>query len=1395
MKKSVYLLSFSLVTQLVHSQLVFAATPLTVPQAPLSTAAISQVKPNLMFILDSSGSMGEKYLPDWAGWVYCSYQLDGTVYFGQDCRQLPPYFSGDFNAVYYNPEIRYQPPMDSSGVEYPSITSYNSVRQNGFDTNSAATNLLTDLDDFVWCDDNNPNNCLRNNNFVLPATIGGKRYATQSAVKATGTSKFVSGTPANPVISASSAVGPYYYRINPGEYCADDALTDCILSSGPSAAYPYPARVRWCDSETNAKTAIPPVGACRATQSATFYNVRYLTGQFNSGAPAAGASAASVTIPLALSNCSGSDQTGVDRIEVDGVGNILKAATRLRKNAANLISDIISGGASSGYSFSKDSAGNLVIAAPLTLTRDTSVKLVKSAASTGNCGVTPDQVVLSGYRAARAAIPAGNYGNFSRTDIVPGKTYPRYPGRSDCISSTTSCSYTEEMTNFANWFTYYQSRMQTMKTVVSRSFKPIDNRFRVGFIDIYGQNYLAPKVFNSGTGSQKEAWYSQLFGVTPGGATPLRSALARVGRIFAGKGPAGTGDPVEYSCQQNFALLTTDGFWNTDKEADVQNISGGQIGNQDGGVTARPKYEGPVASTNSLADVAKYYYETDIRNSSFNNCTGALGNDVCTDNVFTSAKDPNNKQHMTTYTLGLGVDGELRYRPDYASAGTGDFAKIKNGLLNWPEPVSNTNSAVDDLWHAAVNGGGSYFSAKDPAQLTRSLTASLNEISAKTASGGGAGTSSLNPVGGNNYAYISSYTSVKWQGNIERRTIDTMTGQISKAAGRCVENVVPGNCPLPGAVQQFVENDSVIYRCVTPGLPDVELPVGCTGSMNNKVRPDSDTRNIYIAGAGNTLLPFTATGLQTAGKNSSFFSAANLSQYSNLDPVTQQPAVSLTNLVNYLRGQSQYEDKLSNPQLNRLFRAREAILGDITESQLAYVGKPTFSYIDAGYDAFKTAQASRTPMIYVGANDGMLHAFDADSLEEKWAFIPSAVLGNLWKLADINYGGNHQNFVNGSPVIADVYDGTTWKTILVAGLNGGGRGYFAMDITNPLSPSLLWEFGATNDNDIGYSFSPPVVTKTASGQWVVLLSSGYNNGNPGSGNGCVIALNASSGAVSKKICNGSGSAVAPSGLGPLAAWADSPQTNNVTELVYAGDLNGDVWKFNLTTEAVSHLATLKDKNGNRQPVTTEPALGNVRNAKVIFVGTGKYLELADISNRSAQSLYALKDDPALDSPAGVSARTKLVQKTITQSGSTRTINSSNVDYSTDLGWYLDWPDSGERITLSPKLDMGTLIVPSNVPSDEACSPGGYGWLNLLDYASGNNKFTTSGGVLAGKMYSSQIVGYNVVYTKNGKRVISIIKENDPNPEKASEDDAGTQRFIGKRIVWRELVPDLVMPKP
>ena len=136
--------------------------------------------------------------------------------------------------------------------------------------------------------------------------------------------------------------------------------------------------------------------------------------------------------------------------------------------------------------------------------------------------------------------------------------------------------------------------------------------------------------------------------------------------------------------------------------------------------------------------------------------------------------------------------------------------------------------------------------------------------------------------------------------------------------------------------------------------------------------------------------------------------------------------------------------------------------------------------------------------MYVGANDGQLHAFDAATGQENWAYIPSAVLPNLYALADKNYSSQHQYFVDGSPVVGRhlperavvTCSAGQWKTILVGGLNRGGKGYYALDVTDPASPALLWEF---TDANLGYSFGNPVITKLKDGTWVVLLSSGYNN--------------------------------------------------------------------------------------------------------------------------------------------------------------------------------------------------------------------------------------------------------------------------------------------------------------
>jgi len=204
--------------------------------------------------------------------------------------------------------------------------------------------------------------------------------------------------------------------------------------------------------------------------------------------------------------------------------------------------------------------------------------------------------------------------------------------------------------------------------------------------------------------------------------------------------------------------------------------------------TVSPTNSNSGGSTDSLADVAMYYFNTDLRTAALNNCTSPLtGADVCANNV--SSTDKNTQQHMTTFTLGLGVNGVLNYSSTYETDTSGDFFDIKTGSKDWPVPTANDPTTTDDLWHAAVDGHGAYFSAKNPASLASSLSKVLATIDAKLGFGTAAATSSLEPVNGNNAIYVASYTSADWTGSLKALTVDPSTGAISTTPDWCVENI------------------------------------------------------------------------------------------------------------------------------------------------------------------------------------------------------------------------------------------------------------------------------------------------------------------------------------------------------------------------------------------------------------------------------------------------------------------------------------------------------------------------------------------------------------------------------------------------------------------------------
>jgi type IV pilus assembly protein PilY1 len=186
--------------------------------------------------------------------------------------------------------------------------------------------------------------------------------------------------------------------------------------------------------------------------------------------------------------------------------------------------------------------------------------------------------------------------------------------------------------------------------------------------------------------------------------------------------------------------------------------------------------------------------------------------------------------------------------------------------------------------------------------------------------------------------------------------------------------------------------------------------------------------------------------------------------------------------------------------------------------------------------------------------------------------------------------------------------------------------------------------------------------------------------------------------------------------------------------------------------------------------------------RVVMVGTGKYLETIDLSNTQQQTVYAIKDENSLttlDNP-----RLNMVRQTLTASGATRTATANPVNFNTKLGWYVNLPDSGERVHVDPILDSGLLFVPSTVPSATVCLPGGYGWLNYFNYETGSN-----GQDLVSQQFNAPIVGINIFYL-NGVRIVTAVTSDDPTPKKPPKDPPSppNSSFIGKKVIWRELIP-------
>lgn len=926
-----------------------------------------------------------------------------------------------------------------------------------------------------------------------------------------------------------------------------------------------------------------------------------------------------------------------------------------------------------------------------------------------------------------------------------------------------------QLQNYANWYSYYRTRMLAMRSAAGRAFASIDSgRFRVGFTAISetgvsdGSKFLNIRNYDSGT--QKADFFTRLYGTSPSGYTPLRPALEKTGRYFANK-ISGQTDPMQYACQRNYAILSTDGYWNTSDETNYRasyvpwKLDNTAIGNPDGGASvARPLRDeagtGQAGISNTLADIAMYFYETDLRTAALGNCSGAVaGQDVCENKVPSDGKkDTASHQHMTTFTLGLGVSGLLIYDKNYETQTSGDFWALRQGTKVWPDPKPTSTSTsvterIDDLWHAAVNGRGFYYAANDATDLAASLVDALGRIEATTGSAAAAATSSLTPSAGDDWLFVPLYTTKTWDGTINAFRINTATGEILD-------------------------------------------PLNPLWSAADRIKAQA-TRNIYFRSVGgtNSLASFAYANLSASDKakfdNLCLSGAEKLTQCSSLD-ATAKAKVTGTNVVEYLRGTTTYETTAADDD-NRLFRSRTRPLGDIVNGAPVYVKKPPFKYADTGYSAYVAAQANRQAVLYVAANDGMLHALkvsdDATGGTELWAYVPSLVMQNMYLLADTAYETKHHFYVDSPPVVADVYDGSAWRSILIGGLGKGGRGYYALDVTDPSTPKSLWEY---SNDDLGYSYGSPVVTKNKAGTWVVAFASGYNNVSPGDGYGHVYVLNAVTGALIKKLTTAAGSTTTPSNLGKLNAWVDD-ETDNTAKRFYGGDMLGNVWRFdfddNLAGNAATDDAFLLGKTGSGQPITTKPVLSEVtvgsNKYPVVSVATGRYLGVSDVGDGTLQSIYTFKDALSSTSLDSLRSNTGMVKQTI-KSDRSGLDSPVDINWASQNGWYVDLRlSSGERVNVDFDMAFNQLVVASNIPTPTVCSPGGTSWLYYFDISSGK--------VLLSYSSDTLVAGITTIVSSTGKLVTLVQGVNGKNSPRVGVDPTVSTPGPLRRTSWRELV--------
>lgn len=960
----------------------------------------------------------------------------------------------------------------------------------------------------------------------------------------------------------------------------------------------------------------------------------------------------------------------------------------------------------------------------------------------------------------------------------------------------------DERQNFANWYSFYRVRSLATISAASLAFYNLSPSTRMTWQSLHYCTAL-----NGGSSSKCNDNKFREFGAEHRGEfyhwiqqtlpmysnTPLRAAMDRAGKFlmtdtawykYPNDSSKTNNAENTYACRASYHVLMTDGVWNssdaegvgkTYNDASTINLPSGTgyTGTRPSQYTPAAPYSGGGSDT--LADVAMNYWAMDLNTSLDNDVKPYMpfksGSEL--DDYWDPRNNPADWQHMSNFIMGLGLTNSLSDNDIPWAGGTylGEgYKKLKSGDVSWPT-ASGSIGRVYDLWHAAINSRGEFFSAENPEDMVAAFESILGRIADRKASATAPGVSTTLESDGDpneptdrfvNYFYNTTYDSEEgWAGDVKRIKKYRQWNDVSK---------------------DYKEIEEEQWSAA-------------------KKLPAHSARNIMMADGASGLQEFNASN---AGTPSTY---GTLAYWLSFDPDPGAQNANWSDRLNYLRG-----DRSKEGEEEGDLRKRSSVLGDFLASQPVVVSGARYLENmsnelegNEAYSAFMDQVKNRKPQLYVGGNSGMLHAFDAETGKETFAFVPTAVFPTLYKLTGQNY--THQYYVDGSPVVADVYDGSEWRTILVGTLRAGGKGLFALDVTDPDSIELLWELDASSDavKDLdvkpGYSFPKPTIARLHNGKWAVVTGNGYKAEGTNNGAAALYIIDAISGDMIKSLKVQSATE-APNGLStPRLADYDS---DGVADYAYAGDLHGNLWRFDLLGDnasaptvtppkpvsygaknggtsniAVSYnrkplFTATSSAGGHAQPITAAPSL--VRHPTgtgyLVVVGTGRYVEVGDKTAETshAQSLYGIWDTKTMAEgtttvDSAVVKRSDLVAQSITsQTVATgagkeyeaRIVSNNLIEWHADYdstqpikkrGWYLDLEGTagreGEMMIENMRTLGRTLFLQTLIPNDDPCAHGATSWAYAINPATGGRTLHHAWTLYRTQAPSQVVAGLNI----------------------------------------------------